>query len=291
MSDAGSDWVSVVAIVDAELVDVLSASLWDAGIAGLEERPRDDGQVELRIGCSSVVAQACASLLGSKVRSIESIRADAGLDEWRAHAQAWRAGSRFVIVPPWLDDPDWITDDDVRVLIDPGHAFGSGSHETTRLCVAALETAIGFDSTVADVGCGSGVLSIIAAGLGASRVVAVDIDRAAVAATIDNVERNGASHIVEVGLGSVGDIGVGHDVVVANIAASVLIELAPELSAACDPSGALVLSGMLTEQVGGVVSAYFALGWSPAVIETGEQWAMVELRRPDAVHAHDHHHH
>lgn len=281
----------MVAIVDADRVDVLSASLWESGIAGLEERVCDDGRIELRIGCSPAVADACAVLLGPAVRGVESIRADAGLDEWRQHAQAWRAGSRFVIVPPWLDDPEWITDDDVRVLIDPGHAFGSGSHETTRLCVAALETAIGFDSSVADIGCGSGVLSIIAAGLGASRVVAVDIDRAAVSATSDNVERNGAAHIVEVGLGSVLDVGTGHDVVVANIAASVLVELAPALASACAPHGALVLSGMLTEQVGGVVSAFFALGWSPAVIETGEQWAMVELRRPDAVHAHDHHHH
>lgn len=291
MPDRDLDWVTVVAIVDADSVDVLSASLWESGIAGLEERALDDGRVELRIGCSASVADACTSLLEPAVRSVESVRADTGLDEWRAHAQAWRAGSRFVIVPPWLADPDWITDDDVRVLIDPGHAFGSGSHETTRLCVAALETAIGFHSSVADIGCGSGVLSIIAAGLGAARVVAVDIDPAAVSATSDNVERNGAAHIVEVGLGSVGDVGVGHDVVVANIAASVLVEMAPALAAACEPSGALVLSGMLTEQVGGVVSAFFALGWSPAVIETGEQWAMVELRRPDAVHAHDHHHH
>ena len=289
------DWVSIVAVVDAATAELVAGSLWDCGIAGLEERARDDGRVELVIGCREGVVDACREVLGAAVVSVESVAADAGLDDWREHAQAWRAGSRFVIVPPWIDDPDWISDDDVRVLIDPGHAFGSGSHETTRLCVDALESSIGFHSSVADVGCGSGVLSIIAAGLGAERVVAVDIDPVAVAATIDNVARNGAAEIIEVGAGSVESIGDGHDVVVANIAASVLVELAGPLAAACAPTGSLVLSGMLVSQVGAVVSAFGPSGWSPAVIETGEEFALVVLRRPDAQHdhgsSHDHHHH
>ena len=283
------DWVSIVAVLAADEVDLVAAALWDAGIAGIEERDLADGRVELVIGCRAGVADACTVLLGEAIVDVAPVSADAGLDGWREHAQAWRAGSCFVIVPPWIDDPDWIGDGDVRVSIDPGHAFGSGSHETTRLCIAALERTIGVASSVADIGCGSGVLAIIAAGLGARSVVAVDIDPAAVAATADNVTRNGADGIVSVREGSAAAVGPGHDVVVANIAAPVLIADAAAIAAACAPHGVLLLSGMLSEQVGSVIAAYVPLGWSPATIELGEDWAVVELRDP--AHAHDHHHH
>jgi ribosomal protein L11 methyltransferase len=137
-------------------------------------------------------------------------------------------------------------------------AFGTGTHPTTRLCLAWLEQELAPGSRVMDYGCGSGVLSIAAARLGAARVAGVDIDEQAVAAARDNAARNGVTAQYTASQPGSGDRG-GYDVVLANILTQPLLLLAPLLASLVAPGGHLVLSGILERQAGQVIAAYAAV--------------------------------
>jgi ribosomal protein L11 methyltransferase len=199
---------------------------------------------------------------------------DAALDAWKAHARPVRAG-RLHVRPPWLapdDDPP--ADDEVVVVVDPGRAFGSGSHPTTLACLAAVDERAGPGASVLDVGCGSGVLAVAAARLGAGPVVAVDVDPTAVAATLDNAARNDVE--IDASTSAVGDLPAGErfDLVLANIGAATLRSIAPDLSDRVAPGGHLVLSGLLAAQADGVVAAF------PCGTEVGRttgEWSTITL--------------
>jgi ribosomal protein L11 methyltransferase len=246
-----TEWSTVVVIVDVAEADVVSGLLWSVGVAGVEERVFDDDRVELRAGVASDGVHDVRTALGDRWPvMVESVAVDEGLDAWREHAQASRAGDRIVVVPVWQSTPEWVSADDLVLSIDPGHTFGSGSHPTTRMCLVAIEANLAPVSVVADIGCGSGVLSMAAARLGAVRVDAIDIDKRAVAETVANAERNGVGATVDSSTGVVRSLGRGrHDLVVANIGAATLVSMASDLSALVAPGGVLVLSGVLDGQV------------------------------------------
>jgi ribosomal protein L11 methyltransferase len=168
---------------------------------------------------------------------------------WRAHYQPMPIGQRLLIVPAWQTDAIAQAPDRLPVLLDPGMAFGTGLHPTTRLCMAALERHVHAGDAVLDIGSGSGVLSIAAARLGASAVLATDIDPIAVAATRANGDLNGVAHLIQALEGSLPDRALpppGWQVIVANILAEVIADLldagmAQRLAA----GGRLVLSGII----------------------------------------------
>ncbi len=181
-----TDWTAVVLVVREDEVDEVSGLVWDLGVSGVEEVDLGSGSIELRIGCDGEVAELVIETLSDRwTVSAESVAADTGLDAWREHAQVWRAGSNIVIVPPWLATPSDLSPDDLVLSIDPGHAFGSASHETTRLCLEAVAEFVKPGSVVADIGCGSGVLAIAAVRLGAREAIATDISPDAIIATIE----------------------------------------------------------------------------------------------------------
>ncbi len=283
-AETAGAWRTVAVVVPETDVDVASGLLWSGGVAGVEERPGPgEGQVELRAG---VTADRLASVVGEVDRhwttKVEIVDDDGCLDEWRAWARPWRAGSRIVVVPAWQSPPDWLGPDDVALGIDPGRAFGSGSHATTRMCLAELELLVGPGSTVADVGCGSGVLAIAAARLGAASVAAVDVDVDAVRATTTNAEANGVAGVVTATTTPAAElVSGGYDVVVANIGAGVLVVLASALADAVAPEGSVVLSGLLEGQVPDVLTAFAAVGF--ALVATGAEgeWRAVVVRRED----------
>lgn len=177
---------------------------------------------------------------------------------WRAHYQPVRVGQRLLIVPAWQAG-EVETGSLVPVILDPGMAFGTGLHPSTRLCMAALERWIRPGDAVLDVGSGSGILSITAARLGASRVLATDIDPVAVQATDENAQRNGVAALVQTVAGSLPDPQVratGWQVIVANILAPVIGDLLGQgMANLLAADGRLLLGGIIEAQAEEVLAA------------------------------------
>lgn len=276
-----TDWTAAVLVVRKDEVDEVSGLVWDLGVSGVEELELGNGSVELRIGCDGEVAKLVIETLSDRwTVSAESVAADTGLDTWREYAQVWRAGSNIVIVPPWLATPSDLTPDDLVLWIDPGHAFGSASHETTRLCLEAVAEFVKPGSVVADIGCGSGVLAIAAVRLGAREAIAADISPDAIIATIENARRNDVADVVDVSTATIDELdSATYDLVLANIGAATLCSMAQGLVQITKPDGVLVLSGLLAEQTETVAAA---LNQAGAVVddvrEDGEWRALVAHR-------------
>ena len=166
-------------------------------------------------------------------------------------------------------------------MLDPGLAFGTGTHPTTSLCLQWLDGADLTDKSVLDYGCGSGILAIAAVLLGAKQVTAIDIDPQALTATLDNMQRNNiAEHLIERGQPELAE-GKTYNLVVANILAGPLKQLAPSIASKVSEEGELVLSGLLAEQaeeISQVYEKWFTM--KPAIIEG--DWIRLEgIKRPD----------
>ena len=173
--------------------------------------------------------------------------------EWMERFEPMQFGERLWICPSWKPIPD---PDAVNVLLDPGLAFGTGTHPTTALCLRWLDSLDLHGKTVIDYGCGSGILAIAALKLGAKEVYAVDIDPQAILATEENAKRNGVQgDKLHVGLPDLIK-GVSSEVVVANILAGPLKELAEQISAHCQSHGRLALSGLLDSQAEEIQARY-----------------------------------
>ncbi|AMO38747.1 50S ribosomal protein L11 methyltransferase [Thauera humireducens] len=186
-----------------------------------------------------------------------------------------RITDRLWIVPSWHEAPDPAA---INIELDPGMAFGTGSHPTTRLCLEWLCDSITPGCSVLDYGCGSGILAIAAAKLGAGDVLGVDIDEKAVEAARDNAERNAATIRLQHSGTPVGDT---FDIVVANILTNPLCVLAPAIAARVAPGGKVALSGVLETQAEQVIEA-----WAPFIaLRVGaahEGWIRLEGQRPAA---------
>ena len=181
-------------------------------------------------------------------------------------------GERVWICPSWEEPP---VPDAVNILLDPGLAFGTGTHPTTALCLEWLDGATLTNQTVLDYGCGSGILAIAAAKLGAQRVWAVDIDPQALLASDDNADENGVENRVELAMPAELPAMLHVDVLLANILAGVLTRLAPEFALRVKPGGRLVLSGIL-EQHADAVQAAFAHNFIFEPVRRREDWVLLE---------------
>ncbi len=210
---------------------------------------------------------------------------------WKAHFPVMRVGRRIVIRPSWRRHRR--QPGDVVLALDPGMAFGTGLHPTTRLCLAAIEalaadgrlvaaasTSRDAPARVLDVGCGSGILSIAAARLGAGAVVAVDVDPVAIEATRANARRNRLARVIHAREGSAPSGDGPFDVVLANLIASLLVTLADGLVADLASHGTLLASGIFVDRERDVVDAFAARGLAVARRWTEGDWVALELRRP-----------
>ncbi len=193
---------------------------------------------------------------------------------WKEHYRPVRAGRRVVVTPPW-QDYDAKEGGDVVVILDPGMAFGTGTHPTTRLCLMALEDELRPGDAVFDVGTGSGILAIAAVLLGASRVDAVDIEPVSVRQAAENFERNSVADRVRITEGSADaarSFGGRYDLVLANIIARILVEISSDLVAAVKPGGTLVLSGIIEPKEDDVLQTFRGLGLELRRREQIEDW-------------------
>jgi ribosomal protein L11 methyltransferase len=213
----------------------------------VSESVRSDQLVEVRADAEPSQAGALTALADERGWTVTVELLDPGepwLDEWRAHAQPIQIG-HIVVVPAWLELA--ATGGDVVVRIDPGRCFGSGAHPTTQLAVAGMALLVRPRVSLLDVGCGSGVLAVTAAMLGAAPVVAIDVDEAAVEVTRENAVRNGVDGVVTASTTPLSDVAGTFDVVVANVGAPVIDELEHELDDHVAPGGTLLLGGLLDD--------------------------------------------
>ena len=195
---------------------------------------------------------------------------------WQAYYKPMKIGAHFVIKPSWEDYS--CSEEELIIELDPGMAFGCGTHETTSMCLALLEQEVRGGELVYDVGTGSGILAVAAALLGAEKVAAVDIDEIAVRAAAENSRLNHVSDKVTVRQGNLleGSIMVQADMVVANIIADVIKALAPAASAALKAGGKLIASGIIRERADEVALALEQQGLvCERRTEMGEWVAMV----------------
>lgn len=268
--------------------EAVGAMLWGLDVAGVAEDQPVPGQVRLR--CYALPSRVRAETLRSLRDRVR------GLSRWGLHpgpasvtrravtsrpwARAWRITARpirvgrLVVAPTRRRVPRH--PHDLVIRIDPGMAFGSGAHPSTRLCLRALvrllRAATG-SLTVLDIGTGSGILAIAAARLGAGRVWARDIDPVAVAIARRNVRGNGVARIVRVVRGA----GVGprrrrYHVIVANIVAETIAALLPDVPASLAPGGVFIGSGIVDDRLGEVLRAGAAAGLAPAGLLSSGEW-------------------
>jgi len=303
-----TDWAEIACEVPADMVDAMADFLVELtgngvgienlhldtfSLDSLEDTPTKtvkgylplDGNLEeLRIRVEHFLAERGPAFAGFVYvpPAVSVIKTEDWANNWKVHFKPVRIGRRLVIKPTWEEYHE--LPGDLVIQIDPGMAFGTGAHPTTRMCLESLER-ICFDQSggrlpdaVLDVGTGSGVLSIAAALMGASRITAVDIDPEAIRVTQENLQLNGLGDLVQASTTDLGLLAGEYGVVVANILAEELVRLSAQLIARIAPEGWLILSGILTEKAQFVRAGFpeLTLVESP----TEAEWCCLTFRKP-----------
>ncbi len=268
-----------VVTVPVDEVDLASDVLWQIGVRAIEERDDPEGHIELwtAVGDEDEAVDRAELALGERWHFRTVDVDDAASDTWREFAGPMWVDDELVVVPAWQHHVS--ADSVVAITIEPGGAFGLGDHPTTLLSLRAARRHLGVGRDLLDVGCGTGVIAVLAAVLGTRRVRAVDVAGAAVEATRDNAARNGVADQIEVDTTPVAELDGSYQLVVANILAPTLIELADDLRRLTAIDGRLVISGILADRHDHVLAAL-----APMTVERTDAldgWVAVTLRHPD----------
>lgn len=282
-------WAEIIIDAGPGATDAVGAALYAVGCGGFEVRdaaqppavagylPVDD-RLEDRL---SALKDALAALpeygivgAGTDL-TLHYVEEADWANAWKAFYKPFRVGRRLVITPPW-EHPD-LAPDDIPLVIDPGMAFGTGSHPTTQLCLAALEDYVKPGASIADVGTGSGILAIAAAKLGASPVAANDNDPLAVQIARENAAANG------VGVEVMDALPTGrYAVVVANILADVIIGMSSELCALLEPGGIFIGSGIIDTRQADVQQALEYVGLTHIETRRQTEWVALVFQRQES---------
>lgn len=291
-------WIEVSLAVPEELAQIVETQLSELGSVGNTEYiKKEEGEIKTAIPVIKGYFSAAGGTAAEKIESLKAFTSslkvlfpDAKIgeieiketseddwQEWRRFFKPVLVSKRVVIKPTWEEYQ--LKEDELIVEIDPGMAFGTGTHETTRLCIQLLDNIIKGGETIFDVGTGSGILAIAAAKLGAAKVLGIDNDERSVHVAAENVELNSVNEEVSISGIPLSDIEGLFDIVVANILAEDLIEMRKELLTRLVESGRLILSGILKTKAEMVVSAYSAEGLTlEKQIDDGE-WSALLLKR------------
>jgi len=283
---------SGVVIEDPALVnDYIAEGAWD--YSGLEQQEATGiVTVKAYLPADGELANRMQEL----TRRIEAMQAAAGescgpceissatvcdedwADNWKAYFHTEKVGALLVVRPAWEEYE--ASPDDIVISLDPGAAFGTGTHPTTAMCLRELELLVRGGMRVFDVGTGSGVLAIAAAKLGAGQVVAMDYDGTAVKFAEENIQRNGLDGIISLGQG---DLLAGFegkaDLICANLIADLVIRLVPQLDGHLAEGGRLLASGIITERLADVTAAVTAAGFTVMRAVEEQGWAALVIGR------------
>ena len=280
-------WLSITLELEAAHAEALSDALIEAGAESVSLESTSNGPATLEPGArmrvvaltkatteptALVAAAAAAAAIPPPAFTVARVEEEDWVRRSQAQFGPIRIAERLWIVPSWHVPPDPAA---IVVRLDPGLAFGTGSHVSTRLVLQNLESAMRAGERVLDYGCGSGILAIVAGKLGAGEITATDIDPQALATTAANAIDNG----VVLNVMAPESLPPGtFDLVLANILAGPLVELAPLLAARTRVGGRIVLSGILESQAAEVAAAY-ARDFDAGIIATAEGWALVGGKR------------
>ncbi|OEU63892.1 MAG: ribosomal protein L11 methyltransferase [Desulfuromonadales bacterium C00003094] len=300
-------WLEIIIPAPAFAVDLICHAMVELGSQGvtIEERqldtfimpdPDENSPDHFRLKAYFPNADAAEQLLQQVAERLQALRAllpnlpsievelhpvrqQDWAEDWKQHFGVTRIGRRLVIKPTWEDFTAEAAD--AVVTLDPGMAFGTGTHDTTRLCLEALAQL--FDQEprqrVLDVGTGSGILAIAAAALGAQQVVACDIEPQSCLVATENARLNGVDSKVQITGQPLDDLEGNFQLVLANILAEENIRLAPQLVSRLAPGGSLVLSGILVEKEQLVIDALRAFALSGPQIDRTAEWSCLIYRK------------
>ncbi len=213
---------------------------------------------------------------------LTAVNAEDWSSSWKVHFKPLRIGAHLLIVPTWEEVDS--REGDLVIRIDPGMAFGTGGHETTRLCLEMVETVMAegggwCEPSLLDLGTGSGILAMAACLLGAGRVLALDIDPDAVEVARENMALNDLAGRIECGTEPLESLAEGFDIILANILAEELVRLAPHLVERLNPGGALILSGILAEKESLVRRGFAPLPLTYEATSAAGEWVAMLYRR------------
>lgn len=208
--------------------------------------------------------------------STSSVNEEDWANNWKQYYKPTRVGKNIVIKPEWEKyEPEA---QDIIIEIDPGMAFGTGTHETTSMCISNLEKYVTNESTVFDIGCGSGILGITAAKLGAKKVLGIDIDEVAVKVSNENIVKNNVSDAMVAVKGNLADDidrDIKPDIVVANIIADIIMILAKDVREFLPSNGIFISSGIILEKVDDVVNSLESNGFEIIEVQRKGEWACI----------------
>lgn len=310
-------WTELSILTTHEAVDAVSNILHEAGASGVviedsieltkeridqfgeiyalnpEDFPKNGVVVKAYLSATSFLAEtieeirlAIANLvnfdinIGENVLTTNEVHEEDWATAWKQYYHPVKISERFTIVPTW-EDYTPVSTDELIIELDPGMAFGTGTHPTTVMCLQALEKVVKEGHSVVDVGTGSGVLSIGAAMLGAKSVHALDLDEVAVKSAQENIQLNKVEHIAEVFHGNLLDtVKEPADVVVANILAEIIMSFTDDAFSIVKPGGVYVTSGIIGAKKDEVKAALEASGFQIEEVLMMEDWVAIISRRP-----------
>ena len=198
---------------------------------------------------------------------------------WKKYYHAMDIGDRLAIVPGWEDHQT----DRIKIIMDPGMAFGTGTHETTSLCLETLDSLVKGGERVLDIGTGSGILAIAALKLGAAEAEGVDIDPMCVRTAGENAQRNGVADHFKVLVGDLSDQASGqYNIITANIVAAAILSLAPHVPPLMAPGARFIASGIITERKDEVLTGLQAAGLAPIEVKEKRGWVCIICEKKEA---------
>ncbi|MEE9248523.1 MAG: 50S ribosomal protein L11 methyltransferase [Dehalococcoidia bacterium] len=293
------DWIELEVESDLEAADAVAEVFQRYGCRGVVVQQDDPSRNVSRVSVKTYLPDD-DSLHGKRsdidlavrllalIRPIGPLRARRLAEEdwtraWRSHFKVLHIGERVVVCPSWLQYKP--RPKDVVVRLDPGMAFGTGLHPTTRMCLELLERLVEPGIEMLDLGTGSGILAIAAAKLGVARVLALDIDPVAVKVARENVLANGTQDLIEVREGSLRlddpPLSASYHLIVANIAVRPIVELAAAMMGPLRPGGLVIAGGILEDQSNEVEAAFTRLGARVREMRKAEDWRTLVLEKLD----------